>query len=91
MNHHVHRGIPLATVCAFALAGSLTGQTKDCEPVGASRQRAGDPGVMVPGGIPMQLTGTGVRRSLVLILQDASQPRNTHAMDWKPQGLCLTR
>jgi hypothetical protein len=39
---------------------------------------------------PMMLTGTGTRtrRSLVLILQDASKPRSTLATDWKPTGLC---
>jgi hypothetical protein len=38
----------------------------------------------------MMLTGTGtsVRRSLVLILQDASKPRSTLATDWTPTGLC---
>jgi quercetin dioxygenase-like cupin family protein len=59
-------------------------------PQGKLVQKAGDPGVMVPGGIPMVLTGTGkgVRRSLVLILQDATKPRSTPANDWKPGGLC---
>jgi hypothetical protein len=53
-------------------------------------QRAGDPGVMVQAGLPMRLTGTGtvVRRSVVLILQDASKPRSTLAADWSPAGLC---
>ena len=59
-------------------------------PHGKLVQRAGGPGVMVPGGVPMRLTGTGkgVRRSLVLILQDAAQPRSTLARDWKPAGAC---
>ena len=59
-------------------------------PQGRLVQRAGDAGVMVPGGLPMILTGTGsgVRRSLVLILQDAAQPRSMLATDWKPAGLC---
>ena len=59
-------------------------------PRGKLEQRAGDAGVMVPGGLPMMLTGTGtgVRRSLVLILQDATQPRSMLATDWKPAGLC---
>jgi quercetin dioxygenase-like cupin family protein len=59
-------------------------------PNGKLVQRAGDPGVMVPAGLPMILTGTGrqVRRSLVLILQDASKPRSTLATDWTPRGLC---
>ena len=53
-------------------------------------QRAGDPGVIIAGGLPMELIGTGtsVRRSLVLILQDASKPRSSHASDWTPRGLC---
>ena len=59
-------------------------------PKGKMVQRAGDPSVMVPGGLPMMLTGMGtsVRRSLVLILQDATKPRSTLAMDWTPVGLC---
>ncbi len=59
-------------------------------PHGKLVQRAGERGVMVPGGEPMMLTGTGtsVRRSLVLILQDASKPRSTLATDWRPTGLC---
>ena len=59
-------------------------------PRGKLVQRAKDPGVMVPGGEPMRLTGTGtgVRRSLVLILQDAAQPRSMLAADWQPAGLC---
>ena len=59
-------------------------------PEGRQVQRAGDPGIMVRGGLPMQLTGTGTgrRRSLVLILQDAGQPRSTPATDWSPKGLC---
>lgn len=59
-------------------------------PEGKLLQRAGDPGVMVRGGEPMILTGigTGVRRSLVLILQDASKPRSVPVTDWTPKGLC---
>ena len=59
-------------------------------PEGRQVQRAGGPGVMVRGGLPMRLTGvgTGIRRSLVLILQDAAQPRSTPATDWTPKGLC---
>lgn len=68
------------------LAGEMCLET----PEGKLVQRAGDPGVVVPGGLPMQLTGTGtnVRRSLVLILHDASQPQSTPAHDWTPKGLC---
>ena len=34
------------------------------------------------------IAGTGVRRSLVLILQDATKPRSTMATDWTPRKLC---
>jgi quercetin dioxygenase-like cupin family protein len=59
-------------------------------PNGVILQRAGDPGLMVPGGDPMRLTGTGtsIRRSLVLILQDSAKARSTPAPDWVPRGLC---
>jgi hypothetical protein len=59
-------------------------------PEGKLVQRAGGPGVMVPGGLPMMLTGTGtgIRQSLVLILQDATKPRSMLATDWVPAGLC---
>jgi hypothetical protein len=59
-------------------------------PQGKLEQRAGEPGMMVLGGVPMILTGTGksVRRSLVLILQDAAKPRSVLATDWTPAGLC---
>jgi quercetin dioxygenase-like cupin family protein len=59
-------------------------------PQGKIEQRAGGPGMTVRGGEPMMLTGTGasVRRSLVLILQDAAKPRSVLATDWTPAGLC---
>jgi quercetin dioxygenase-like cupin family protein len=46
--------------------------------------------VIVPGGQPMRLsvTGTEQRRSLVLVLHDASQPWMTMASDWSAKGLC---
>lgn len=70
----------------YTLAGQQCLET----PNGKLVQKAGDPGVMVPGGEPMILMGTGttIRRSLVLILQDATQPRSMLATDWTPRGLC---
>ena len=46
--------------------------------------------VIVPGDQPMRLsvTGTEQRRSLVLVLHDASQPWMTMASDWTAKGLC---
>jgi quercetin dioxygenase-like cupin family protein len=69
---------------------TLTGEMCVETPAGKLIQRAGDPSVIVAGGLPMELIGTGgsVRRSLVLILQDASKPRSSHASDWTPKGLC---
>jgi quercetin dioxygenase-like cupin family protein len=70
----------------ITLEGSMCLET----PQGTIEQRAGDPGVLVPGGLPMMLTGTGrgPRRSIVLILQDATRPRSTPATDWTPRQLC---
>ena len=70
----------------YTLAGEMCVET----PTGKLVQRAGDPGVVIPAGLPMELIGTGTteRRSIVLILQDASQPRSTTAHDWTPKGLC---
>ena len=70
----------------FTLEGSMCLET----PSGTLTQSAGDSGVLVRAGVPMMLTGTGTvpRRSVVLILQDATKPRSTPAPDWTPRGLC---
>jgi quercetin dioxygenase-like cupin family protein len=70
----------------YTLEGSMCLET----PSGRMDQKAGGPGVLVPGGPPMVLVGTGSkpRRSIVLILQDATLPRSTPAHDWTPRGLC---
>jgi hypothetical protein len=62
-------------------------------PDGMLTQKAGDAGVLVRPGVPMMLTGTGTgpRRSVVLILQDATKPRSTPAADWAPRGLCARK
>jgi len=41
-------------------------------------------------GLSMYLTATGteVRRSIVLILHQSSQPPTTMIHDWTPKGLC---
>jgi quercetin dioxygenase-like cupin family protein len=79
---HRHPG----TETWYTLEGEMCVET----PEGKQVQRAAGPNVIVPAGLPMELIGTGrsVRRSLVLILQDASKPRSVHADDWKPTGLC---
>lgn len=84
MNTVVHRH-PGAEAW-YTLEGAMCLET----PEGTLTQRAGERGLMVRGGIPMMLTGvgTGPRRSVVLILQDATKPRSTPAHDWTPRGLC---
>jgi quercetin dioxygenase-like cupin family protein len=57
-------------------------------PAGANRAKAG--GTMtVPSNIPMELsiTGTVLRKSLVLVIHDSTQPRGTPSQ-WKPSGVC---
>ena len=46
--------------------------------------------VVVPAGQPMSLSvsGTEQRRSLVLVLHDASQPWMIMGSEWIPKGLC---
>jgi hypothetical protein len=79
---HRHPGVE----AWYTLEGSMCLET----PEGRLEQRAEDPGVLVAGGLPMVLTGTGTgpRRSVVLILQDATLPRSVAANDWTPRGLC---
>jgi quercetin dioxygenase-like cupin family protein len=84
MNSMVHRHPGVEAW--FTLEGSMCLETPD----GLLTQKAGDPGVLVRAGVPMMLTGTGTgpRRSVVLILQDATKPRSTMAADWTPRQLC---
>jgi hypothetical protein len=79
---HRHPGVE----AWYTLEGSMCVETSE----GTVNQRAGEPGVMANAGLPMMLTGTGtgVRRSVVLILQDSAQPRSTVAHDWTPKGRC---
>jgi hypothetical protein len=79
---HRHPGVE----AWYTLEGSMCLET----PQGKLEQHAGGPGVLMRGGEPMMLTGTGqrVRRSVVLILQDATKPRSTPAHDWMPKQLC---
>lgn len=57
-------------------------------PAGATRAKAG--GTMtVPPNVPMELsiTGTALRKSLVLVIHDSSQPPAIPS-EWKPSGAC---
>ncbi|MBV9110711.1 MAG: hypothetical protein JO306_14970 [Gemmatimonadetes bacterium] len=70
----------------YTFAGETCLETPDGTQVG----RAVGPPVIVPGELPMELTATGtaIRKSLVLILHDASQPPTRMETSWKPRGLC---
>jgi len=69
---------------------TLNGETCLETPAGSLVGRAGGMPVIVPQGPPMELTATGtqVRRALVLVLHDATQPATSPASDWSPKGLC---
>ncbi len=69
---------------------TLTGETCLETPDGRMVSRPGGPPVIVPMGPPMELTaiGSDVRRGLVLILHDSSQPHSMLVSDWTPKGLC---
>jgi quercetin dioxygenase-like cupin family protein len=57
-------------------------------PGGANRAKAGGT-LTVPPNVPMELsiTGTVLRKSLVLVIHDSSQVRGTPSQ-WKPSGIC---
>jgi hypothetical protein len=69
---------------------TLSGETCLETPAGIQVGRASGPQVIVPEGLPMELTATGstLRQSLVLILHDSSKPPTTPEATWVPRGLC---
>jgi quercetin dioxygenase-like cupin family protein len=70
----------------YTVAGETCLETSE----GVSFGRLGEPAVVVPGGLPMQLTATGKdkREGLTLILHDSSMPSGHPVRDWTPKGLC---
>ena len=78
---HVHPG-PEAW---YTLSGEVCLETPDGKLTG----HAGE-STVVPGGPPMRLTITGTeqRRSLVIVLHDASKHWVINTTDWTPKGLC---
>lgn len=78
---HTHSG-PEAW---YILSGIQCLQTPDTQSI----TRAGK-GAVVPMGPPMVLTGMGseLRRSVVLVLHDSSQPWMTITTEWKPAAAC---
>jgi quercetin dioxygenase-like cupin family protein len=69
---------------------TMAGETCLETPQGIQVGRAGGPPVIVPGDTPMHLTATGTeqRRSIVLILYEASKPAAHMGHTWVPKGLC---
>lgn len=71
---------------------TLAGEECMETPVGRSVGRPGNPPIIVPADVPHRLTITGTeeRRSLSLVLHDASQPWaiRTHEHGWTSKGLC---
>ena len=57
-------------------------------PSGANRAKSGET-MTVPPNVPMELsiTGTEVRKSLVVVIHDSSQTRGI-ASQWRPPGAC---
>jgi quercetin dioxygenase-like cupin family protein len=68
----------------YVLAGEQCLETS----VGVFRGRAGET-VIVPGNVPMELyiTGSALRRALVVVVHDSRQPRGT-VSTWIPPGAC---
>lgn len=78
---HVHAG-PEAW---YTVSGRVCLETPNGTLVGRAGQNT-----IVPAGPPMKLTAVGreIRRSLVLILHESSQPATTIVSHWTPKGLC---
>jgi quercetin dioxygenase-like cupin family protein len=71
---------------------TLSGETCLETPNGTMVGRSEGASVIIPGGVPMELmaTGTTTRRSLVLILHDASMAPTTMVREWTPSGECAS-
>jgi quercetin dioxygenase-like cupin family protein len=78
---HLHSGVE-----AFY---TESGETCLETPSGIQIGRKGS-NIVVPEGVPMELTavGTEARRGLILILHDASKPPTTLVDSWKSKHLC---
>jgi quercetin dioxygenase-like cupin family protein len=83
METHVHRHS--GPEAWYTEAGETCLETPEGKQVGRKGVN-----VVVPGDQPMRLlvSGTQQRRSLVLVLHDASQPWMVMANDWTPKRLC---
>ena len=58
-------------------------------PQGITITKAGDSAIAAEGDLmTVQSVGTDVRRAVVLVLHDVSQPWQTLSSDWTPKGSC---
>ena len=80
---HLHSGIE----AFYTDSGETCLETPDGTQIGKSGVD-----IVVPEGVPMELTavGTEVRRGLILILHDASKPPTTLVDSWKSKKLCAS-
>jgi quercetin dioxygenase-like cupin family protein len=78
---HLHSGIE----AFYTESGETCLETPDGVQIGKKGTN-----VVVPEGVPMELTAVGseARRGLVLILHDASKPPTTLIHDWTSKRLC---
>ncbi|HET9343002.1 MAG TPA: hypothetical protein VFO25_08835 [Candidatus Eremiobacteraceae bacterium] len=69
---------------------TVTGETCVETPAGVQTQSAGGQAIIVRAGVPMKLTAIGSKNrfGFASVLQDASKPFSSVALDWKPRGLC---
>lgn len=69
---------------------TVTGETCVETPAGVQTQSAGGQAIVVRAGVPMKLTAIGSKNrfGFAAVLQDASKPFSSAALDWKPRGLC---
>lgn len=78
---HLHSG----TEVFYTESGETCLETPDGKQIG---RKGVD--IIVPEGVPMELTATGtqIRRGMMLILHDGSKPPTTLVDSWKSKGLC---
>ena len=78
---HSHSGVEVF----YTENGETCLETPDGKQLGKK-----DTSIVVPEGVPMELSATGkeTRRGMVLILHGASRPATMLVNDWKSKGLC---
>jgi quercetin dioxygenase-like cupin family protein len=78
---HLHSG----TEVFYTESGETCLETPDGKQVGKKGMS-----IMVPEGVPMELTATGteMRRGMMLILHDSSKPPTTVVDSWASKNLC---